>query len=96
VGGILQRVDGMPRFTVGERYVVLLEPDQQPPLVSPLVGFNQGLYRVIGASRATAVVRDHSGQPLPAAAGTSAAAARSAGEPSLDAFLDTLRAARTR
>jgi hypothetical protein len=98
VGGILQRVDGMPRFAVGERYVVLLESDQQPPLASPLIGFNQGLYRVIGASRASAVVRDSSGQPLPAApAGEGvAASARSAGEPSLDAFLDTLRAARGR
>jgi hypothetical protein len=95
VGGILQRVDGMPRFTVGERYVVLLEPDQQPPLASPVIGFNQGLYRVVGASRSSAVVRDRTGQPLPAA-GTEAAAARSVGEPSLDAFLDTLRAARTR
>ena len=97
VGGILQRVDGMPRFAVGERYVVLLEADQQPRLASPLVGFNQGLYRVVGASRASAVVRDRSGQPLPAT-GTQgegvAASARSAAEPSLDQFLDTLRAAR--
>lgn len=93
VGGILQRVDGMPRFAIGERYVVLLEPDQQPPLASPLVGFNQGLYRVVGASRATAVVRDHNGQPLPTGA---SAAARSVAEPSLDAFLDGMRAARTR
>ncbi len=99
VGGILQRVDGMPRFAVGERYVVLLASDQQPRLASPLVGFNQGLYRVVGASRASAVVRDRSGQPLPAngAPGTGvAASARSASEPSLDQFLDTLRAARSR
>jgi hypothetical protein len=95
VDGILQRVDGMPRFTVGERYVVLLEPDRQPPLVSPVVGFNQGLYRVVGESRANAVIRDRSGQPL-SNGGSEAAAARSLGEPSLDAFLETLRAARPR
>jgi hypothetical protein len=99
VGGILQRVDGMPRFAVGERYVVLLESDREPRLASPVIGFNQGLYRVVGDSRASAVVRDRSGQPLPASAvpGASvAASARSGGEPSLDAFLDTLRAARAR
>ena len=99
VGGILQRVDGMPRFAVGERYVVLLAAEQQPPLASPLVGFNQGLYRVVGTSRATAVVRDRGGQPLPAtgAAGEGvAASALRASDPSLDAFLDALRAARAR
>jgi len=99
VGGILQRIDGMPRFAVGERYVVLLESDQQPPLASPLIGFNQGLYRVVGAARETAVVRDRSGQPLPASGASHAgvaASARSAGEPSLAQFLDGLRAARSR
>lgn len=95
VGGIRQRVGGMPEFRVGERYVVLLEADQSPPLTSPLVGFNQGLYRVVGESRASAVVRDRSGQPL--ASGAVPAGARgAAGDPPLDAFLDTLRAARSR
>jgi len=94
VGGIRQRVDGMPEFRIGERYVVLLEADREPRLTSPLVGFNQGLYRVVGADRATAVVRDRNGQPL--ATDVMPAGARSAGEPSLDAFLDGLRAARTR
>ena len=51
VGGIRQRVDGMPEIKVGERYVVMLAADQDPPLVSPFVGFNQGLYRVVGVSR---------------------------------------------
>jgi hypothetical protein len=95
VGGILQRVDGMPTFTVGERYVVLLEADHDPPLVSPVVGFNQGLYRVVGGSRANAVVRDRAGRAL---AGEAASAARAAAatDPTLDEFLDTLRAARGR
>jgi hypothetical protein len=85
----------MPTFVAGERYVVLLEADEQPPLASPLVGFNQGLYRVVGASRADAVVRDRAGRPL--APEASPAGARAAGgEPGLDAFLDGLRAARGR
>jgi len=74
---------------------VLLESDREPPLASPVVGFNQGLYRVVGESRASAVVRDRSSRALPSGDGVATAAARSAGEPSLDAFLDGLRAART-
>ncbi len=93
VGGIRQKVGGMPEFVVGERYVVLVEPDRQPPLASPVVGFNQGLYRVVGTSRATAVVRDRVGKPLSSTTG----AARAAGtDPTLDEFLDGLRAARGR
>jgi hypothetical protein len=91
VGGIRQKIGGMPEFVVGERYVVLVEPDRQPALASPVVGFNQGLYRVIGTSRASAVVRDRVGKPLAPTAG----AARAAGtDPPLDEFLDGLRAAR--
>lgn len=93
VGGIRQKIGGMPEFTVGERYVVLVESDQQAPLVSPVVGFNQGLYRVVGASRATAVVRDRKGAALTG----DATGARAAGaDPTLDEFLDVLRAARAR
>jgi hypothetical protein len=93
MGGVRQRVDGMPELAVGERYVVLLEADHQPPLASPFVGFNQGLYRVVGDTRASAVVRDRQGRPL--ASDAMPAEARSAGgEPTLDVFLDGLRAAR--
>lgn len=93
VDGILQRVDGMPELAVGERYVVLLEPEQTPPLTSPFVGFNQGLYRVIGDQRATAVVRDREGRPL-ATDAVPAGTRAGGGDPTLDAFLATLRAAR--
>lgn len=93
VGGIRQRVDGMPELAVGERYVVLLEPEQTPPLTSPFVGFNQGLYRVVGDSRASAVVRDREGRAL-AGDGVPAGARAAGGEPTLDAFLELLRAAR--
>lgn len=92
VGGIRQRIDGMPELTVGERYVVMLEPEQSPPLTSPFVGFNQGLYRVVGDARATSIVRDRQGRTL--ASDAVPASARAHGEPTLDAFLDTLRAAR--
>ncbi len=93
VGGIRQRVDGMPELVIGERYVVLLEADQQPRLTSPFVGFNQGLYRVVGETRANAVVRDHRGRALTGDAVP--AGARSAGtEPGVDAFVEQLRAFR--
>ena len=93
VGGVRQRIEGMPELTVGERYVVMLDADQSPPLTSPFVGFNQGLYRVVGDARATAVVRDRRGRAL--ASDVIPAGARASGsEPTLDAFLDGLRAAR--
>ena len=100
VGGIRQRVDEMPEFHVGERYVVMLEADHTPRLTSPLVGFNQGLYRVVGTDPATAVVRDRNGRSL--AADALPAGARGASQlqpqidPTLGTFLDGLRAARTR
>ena len=90
---IRQRIEDMPELTVGERYVVLLEAERTPRLTSPFVGFNQGLYRVVGTSRATAVVRDRLGKPLAASGGATRAAP---GDPSLDEFLDGLRAARAK
>ena len=94
LGGIRQRIDGMPELAVGERYVVLLEPEQTPPLTSPFVGFNQGLYRVVGDTHATSVVRDRQGHAL-ASDAVPAGARAAGGDPTLDAFLGTLRAART-
>ncbi len=106
VGDIRQSIDGMPEFAVGERYVLFLEPDQTPPLVSPIVGFNQGLYRVDRVGDRD-VVRDRNGRPLSgsAAAASAAVAASRApagpaadavavGAPSLDDFLAAVRAAR--
>jgi hypothetical protein len=96
VGGIRQRVEEMPELRVGERYVVLLEADRTPRLTSPFVGFNQGLYRVVGADPATAVVRDRSGRSLAADALPAGARGAPPSDPSLGSFLDGLRAARTR
>ena len=97
IGGIKQRIEGMPEFAVGERYVIFVESERQPPLTSPIVGFNQGLYRVVGETRAGAVVRDRAGRRLAGggAPGDAAAASiTSDEEPTLDAFLARVRAAR--
>jgi hypothetical protein len=93
MNGIRQRVEDMPELAVGERYVALLEADQSPRLTSPFVGFNQGLYRVVGDARASAVVRDRKGGSLSAEA-VPATARGAGGDPTLDAFLAILRAAR--
>jgi hypothetical protein len=111
VGVVRQSIDGMPEFAVGERYVVFLDRDQDPPLVSPIVGFNQGLYRVERVDGAD-VVRDHAGRGLseptmaalsvPAAAstvggtGVQSQAAPATPAPSLEQFLAVVRAARPR
>jgi hypothetical protein len=73
VGAVRQSIDGMPEFAVGERYVVFLEPEQNPPLISPITGFNQGLYRVERADGLD-VVRDYAGRALSASVVTALAA----------------------
>lgn len=105
VGAIRQSIDGMPEFVAGERYVVFLEREQDPPLVSPIIGFNQGLYRVERAAGAD-VVRDRLGRTLPESATAALLATRggAAGgtpgtqtaEPPLADFLAVVRAARPR
>ncbi len=102
VGAIRQSIDGMPEFAAGERYVVFLEREQDPPLVSPIVGFNQGLYRVARLDGAD-VVRDRAGGALrPSAAAALASRAASptgrtrAAPASLAEFLAAVRAARPR
>ena len=98
VGDLEQSIAGMPVFVVGERYVVLAEPEQDPPLVSPVVGFNQGLYRVVQSADGSdqARVRDRTGRPLATAAVPAAARALGSGEPALEAFVTAIRAARAR
>lgn len=98
VGAVRQSIDGMPEFQVGERYVVFLDRAQDPPAISPITGFNQGLYRV-ERSEAGDVVRDRMGRVLTDAAvsalGPGAVRRESGvGAPSLDAFLSAVRAAR--
>ncbi|MBI3767278.1 MAG: hypothetical protein HY271_02165 [Deltaproteobacteria bacterium] len=100
IGDEQQSIDGMPDFEVGERYVVMLEADQARPLVSPFVGFNQGVYRVLRDARG-AYVGDRHGLPLPQLATSVAGAAaetygRPAGHVDLAAFVAGIRAARAR
>ena len=100
--GVRQSIDGMPELAAGERYVVLADTDHDPPLLSPVVGFNQGLYRVVtedGPGGRRSVVRDYAGRLLAAAAlGGHAPAGREAAavpaEPEIADFLAAVRAAR--
>lgn len=98
IGNIKQAIDDMPEFRVGERYVVFLEQDREPRLISPIVGFNQGLYRVVRDGDRS-VVRDRRGHPL--APAQSAAVSRAltgradaVGEPDVESFVAAVRAAR--
>jgi hypothetical protein len=101
VGAIRQSIDGMPEFQVGERYVVFLDREQEPPAISPVTGFNQGLYRVERVDGGD-VVRDGSGRALSsealAALGPATVRRESGvaagGPPSLDAFVAAIHAAR--
>ena len=106
VGAVRQSIDGMPEFARGERYVVFLERDQDPPLISPITGFNQGLYRIERADGRD-IVRDRAGRALSertiAALAVGGAERRQgdvssqgAAAPSLDAFVSAIRAARPR
>ena len=65
VGGVRQRVEGMPEFVVGERYVVLLEADQDPPHEPPRRLQSRPLSRRRRESRD----RSGPGSPRPAARG---------------------------
>ena len=86
----------MPELTVGERYVVLLEAEQEPARSRARSSASTRVSTASSAtSRASAVVRDRSGRPL-AADAVPAGARGARGDPTLDAFLDTLRAARPR
>ena len=104
IGAVRQSIDGIPEFAIGERYVVFLERDHDPPLISPIMGFNQGLYRIERADGRD-VVRDRTGQALSERAVAALAAGSAqrrerdvaspgAAAPSLDAFVSAIRAAR--
>ena len=72
IGGLRMEVDQMPAFAVGDRDVLFLEGDRR---VSPIVGFNNGRFRVI-ADRAggPARVLMHDGRPFTAGSLPGAAA----------------------
>ncbi len=98
IGNIKQVIDDMPEFGVGERYVVFLERDREPRLISPIVGFNQGLYRVVRDGDRS-VVRDRRGRPLAPVQGAAVSRALTGrpdaiGEPDVESFVAAVRAAR--
>ena len=63
-GGLVLRVSGMPRFEVGQKAVVFSSsPDGAA--ICPLVGWWQGLYRIVhDAKRDVLTVADHAGRPV--------------------------------
>lgn len=89
--GLREAVAGVPEFAVGERRVVFAHDGR---LVSPLVGFNQGLFRVVEGADGP-VVLDADGNAVTgvgrAALQRGAADDRGAALP-LDAFLGQVRA----
>ena len=75
VGSLTEQVEGMPTFTVGDEYVVFARNGAQ--LVSPVIGLNQGLFKVSrdlrdGLSR----VLTHDGLPVAATASVGRAPVR--------------------
>ena len=56
--GLREEVAGVPQFTVGERRVIFAHAGH---FVSPIVGFNQGLFRVVDGADGP-VVLDADGQ----------------------------------
>lgn len=90
--GLTEEVAGMPRFAVGDR-VVLFARDGD--FVSPIVGFHQGVFRVVEGANGPTVI-DAEGQPVATIGG----AAIQRGTPSngavsalsLDEFLARVRA----
>ncbi len=89
--GLRESVAGVPQFTVGERRVIFAHAGH---FVSPLVGFSQGLFRVVDGADGP-VVLDSEGKAVTgvgrAALQRGAAGDRSTALP-LDAFLDRVRA----
>jgi hypothetical protein len=88
--GLHEAVAGVPRFAVGERRVVFARAGHY---ASPIVGFNQGLFRVVDGASGP-VVLDEEGRAVTgvgrAALQRGASDDRRAALP-LDAFLDRVR-----
>lgn len=91
VDGMREEIAGMPQFEVGDRVVVFARRGR---LVSPIVGFHQGLFRVVEGDQGP-VVLNQSRFPVTAVEGRtlrfgSAAQGVSAAMP-LDSFLSQVR-----
>lgn len=91
VDGMREEIAGVPQFEVGDRVVVFARHGH---LVSPIVGFHQGLFRVVAGDKGPVVLNE---ERLPVIAvegpslrlGSTAQGARSAMP--LDAFLGRVR-----
>jgi hypothetical protein len=82
VGTRTMVVDGMPRFTTGDHDILFV--NQKERLVSPLVGFNSGRFRVTPDSAGVNRVYGFNGAPIPA--GSAGAAASTARPMAVDEF----------
>lgn len=66
IAGEVMRVDGMPEFAVGDRDILFLARERTA--ISPVVGFNQGRFRVEGPDLAHGRIYTNNHWPLPGAA----------------------------
>lgn len=89
--GLSEEIAGVPRFATGDRVVIFARNGE---FISPIVGFHQGLYRVVDGARGPAVV-DAEGHPVTGVSGAAVRRGTPAAAPgaplSLDAFLDGVR-----
>jgi hypothetical protein len=85
-------VDGMPHFKAGDHDILFV--NQKERLVSPLVGFNVGRFRVAPDAGGVNRVYAFNGTTVPA--GVVGAAAASAGPMSVDSFTSAIAAEMTR
>lgn len=87
VDGLREEIAGVPHFEVGQRGVIFAHDGD---FVSPLVGFHQGLFRIVdGANGAT--VRDADGRPIAPASDAALRLGTPAAATGLDEFLDRVR-----
>ena len=65
IGGEIQRIAGMQLPAVGERHVLMLEPGWAKANGSPIVGLDQGLFRIRRDSASgREIVRDRANRPV--------------------------------
>lgn len=91
VDGLSEEIAGVPRFGLGDRVVIFARDGE---FISPIVGFHQGLYRVVDGAAGPSVI-DAEGHPVTGVSGATlrrGAPDATAAQPlSLDAFLDRVR-----
>lgn len=87
VDGLREAIAGVPHFAVGQRGVIFA---REGDYISPLVGFHQGLFRIVdGAHGAT--VGDAEGRPIDAGSGAALRLGTPETATGLDEFLARVR-----